>query len=284
MLVAHLARHSFRRRPTLTLRDRLSMLPRTGLPITAPVTIYWDDHQIPFIKAATDDDLAVALGLVHAHLRLGQLEMMRRLATGRGAEMAGTIGIEIDRLMRTPGLRRPGPGIMRGVPEETRRWLDRFVRGLNHYIANARTLPPEFHLFGLGRDPWTSLDVLTLGRLVSIDVNWLLWLRLLKFRDDPDWKSVWRRLVEHDLISPNATDPASGAALSELLGMVARTGSNSFAVSSAKSASGAPLLASDPHLSLFLPNPWLIVGMNSPSHHAVGLMIPGLPFVALGRN
>lgn len=44
------------------------------------------------------------------------------------------------------------------------------------------------------------------------------------------------------------------------------------------------MLASDPHLGLYLPNAWLIVGYRSPSHHAVGLMAPGLPFIALGRN
>jgi penicillin amidase len=43
-------------------------------------------------------------------------------------------------------------------------------------------------------------------------------------------------------------------------------------------------LANDPHLGLHLPNAWLIVGYRSPSHHAVGLMPAGLPFIALGRN
>ncbi len=71
LLFAHLARHAIRGHPKLALRDRLAMLPRTGLPITAPVLVLWDEHQIPFIEAETDDDLAVALGLVHAHLRLG---------------------------------------------------------------------------------------------------------------------------------------------------------------------------------------------------------------------
>jgi len=64
--------------------DRLAMLPRKGLPIAAPVRIHWDEHQIPFIEAETDDDLAVALG-IHAHLRLGQIEMLRRLSQGRVA-------------------------------------------------------------------------------------------------------------------------------------------------------------------------------------------------------
>jgi penicillin G amidase len=283
LLFAHLAKHLMRRSPPLALRDRLAMLPRTGLPITAPVTIHWDEHQIPFIEAETDHDLAVALGLVHAHLRLGQIEMMRRLSQGRVAEVIGPLGIEIDRLARTLDIGRAVPEMARAMPEETRGWLDAFVSGLNHYIAQAATLPHEFQIFGLPREPWSRRDVLTLGRLVSGDVNWIVWLRLLALRGDPDWPSLWRRLLDHDLFSPEDIG-AKPDGVSEAFGTALRSGSNSFVLSAAKSASGAPILASNPHLSLFLPNPWLIAGMKSRSHHAVGLMIPGLPFIALGRN
>src|SRR5690606_18695570 len=69
-----------------------------------------------------------------------------------------------------------------------------------------------------------------------------------------------------------------------MFALVNRSGSNSFAVSARRSASGAALIASDPHLGVVLPNLWLSAGMQSPSHHAVGLMIPGVPVVALGRN
>ena len=51
-----------------------------------------------------------------------------------------------------------------------------------------------------------------------------------------------------------------------------------------KSGSGAGLIASDPHVGLMLPNLWLIGGWKSPTYHTVGLMFPGLPVMALGRN
>jgi len=70
---------------------------------------------------------------------------------------------------------------------------------------------------------------------------------------------------------------------SDLLPVI-RSGSNSFAVAGARSRSGGALIASDPHLSITLPNSWLLTGVKSPSHHAVGMMIPGIPFIALGRN
>ncbi len=74
-----------------TLHERLAAVPRAGLPFEGKVTVHWNDHQIPFIEAASDRDAAVALGLVHAHLRLGQMEILRRISQGRLAEMAGSL-------------------------------------------------------------------------------------------------------------------------------------------------------------------------------------------------
>jgi penicillin amidase len=44
------------------------------------------------------------------------------------------------------------------------------------------------------------------------------------------------------------------------------------------------MIASDPHLSMGLPNLWLLAGLKSPGFNACGMMLPGLPFIALGRN
>ncbi len=95
-----------------SLGQRLAMLPTDGLPLDAPVTIRWDEHQIPFIEAATDDDAAFALGLVHAHLRLGQMAVYRRVAQGRVSEMGGP-------LARRHRPRSPHPRFRAGVASES---------------------------------------------------------------------------------------------------------------------------------------------------------------------
>ncbi|MBV9784024.1 MAG: penicillin acylase family protein, partial [Acidisphaera sp.] len=77
-------------------------------------------------------------------------------------------------------------------------------------------------------------------------------------------------------------DPATSA--EQLIAGPARSGSNSAAVAAVRSASGAAMIASDPHLAVRLPNVWLIAGLHAPGLHAVGLMLAGFPFVALGRN
>ena len=259
------------------------MLPRTGLPVEKPVAIRWNRHQVPFIEAQTDHDLAVALGIVHAHLRLGQLELMRRIAQGRVSELIGSSGVAVDQLLRTLDVGRAVPAILAAMPQATRAWLDAFVRGLNHQLMHVRPLPPEFDLFDLRPEPWSPTDILTLGRLVSADVNWIVWFQLLRFRRDHDWPQLWRKLVAVDSLTCWTNEP--GAALLPAAAAAAiRSGSNSFVMAPSRSATGAALIASDPHLSIVLPNAWLLVACRSPSYQAAGLMLPGLPFIALGRN
>jgi penicillin G amidase len=279
-LLACLLRHAPRRSRALTVEGRLAMLPQTGLPVEKPVTIVWDRYQVPFIEADTDNDLAVALGVVHAHLRLGQLELMRRVAQGRVAELIGSSAVAVDHLLRALDFARAVPAILAGLPASTRLWLEAFVRGVNHCLDRARPLPVEFKLFDLRPEPWTVADVLTLGRLVSADVNWILWFQLLRFRGDADWPRLWHRLASADSLACWTGDDAKVLPLTAGL----RCGSNSFAVAASRTATGAALLASDPHLSLILPNAWLLAAFRSPSLHAAGMMIPGLPFIALGRN
>jgi penicillin amidase len=285
-LLCRLAAANMWRPRTRSLEMRLAMLPIAGAPISHPVTILWDDHQIPFIEAETDGDLATALGIVHAHLRLGQMELMRRLARGCVSEIAGRLGIGLDRLVRAFDIARAGPRILAAMPVETRSWLENFARGINHILDRAPELPREFVLLGLAREPWSAADIVTLGRLIAADVNWLVWMRLLKYRDDPDWPHLWRRLLRHDLLSfESGNDAGAASGLGQTLaGATLRSGSNSLAVASALSESGGPLMANDPHLSFVLPNPFLLTGLKSPSHHAVGMMVPGIPFVGIGRS
>jgi penicillin G amidase len=278
LLAGALARQALRGRRTYTLEQRLAMLPRTGLPIEHPVVVRWDAHQVPYIEAASDHDLAVTLGVVHAHLRLGQIELMRRLAQGRVSEMIGPLGVDVDRLLHTLDLGRAVPEILAGLPSATRDWLTAFADGLNHHVMRVRPLPVEFEVFDLRPETWSVADILTLGRLASADVNWIVCLQLLKFRNRADWPELWRKLLAVDSLSCGTADEDATP-----LPFV-RSGSNSCVVGPSRSTSGAALIASDPHLGIMLPNTWMLAACHSPSFHAAGLMLPGLPFVALGRN
>ena len=264
-----------------SLQERLAMLPVSGAPISHNVEIHWDAHQVPFVEAQTDHDLATALGVVHGHLRLGQMELMRRIARGRVAEIAGPLALPLDRFIRTFDLGRAVPGIIARFPAETRHWVEAFARGVDHVAQHAPERPRECTMLGITYEPWTLQDIVLLGRLIAADVNWIVWSRLLKFRGTHDWSHFWKRLLRHDLLSFELGDAGPAQAFA---GAAIRSGSNSYAVSGARSESNGALIANDPHLSIMLPSTFLLAGFKSPSHHAVGLMAPGIPFVALGRN
>lgn len=277
-----------------TLEERLASMPTQDLPLHGEVRLRWNRHQVPIIFAEKDDDAPFALGLVHAHLRLGQMMLAKHIATGRLAELAGPAAIDLDRTIRTLGLTRGIEASLAAMPESSRYWLERFVEGVNLYQARMETLPYEHRLLGVEREPWTPADVLAIGRLGGIDISWGRWLSLLPLRDDPAWPEIWREALEGGLPEPASLGAEReqavrqarqrGEPLLALLRDVVRIGSNSAAVSGWRTERGGALIASDPHLGFLLPNFWLIAGLQSPGYRVVGLMAPGLPVFALGRN
>ncbi len=265
---------------------RLAALPQTGLSLQRPVTVRWNDHLVPWIEAETDTDLAFALGLIHGHLRGAQIALLRMVARGRLSEMAGPFTRDIDHALRVLDFGRAAPAIEAAWPAETREFVGAFLVGLNHAATRGPT-PPEFGLLGLSPEPYTVADLLAVGRLAGTDINWLAYFSLLAERGKPGFARLWQRTL---LAGAGLAEPGDGeadprrAALGAILSGLSRSGSNAVAVAPERSASGAALLASDPHLGLSLPNLWLVVGMRSPSFHAVGMMVPGLPIIGLGRN
>lgn len=270
--------------PPLSREQRLASFPVSGHDLSAPVMIRWNAYQVPFVTAQSDRDLAYALGLVHGHLRLAQIHILKRVSQGRISEMAGPFARDFDLGIRTLGFGRASPEIVARMPAETRALMQAFVDGLNAYQRQLKRNPPEFGLLGLEREAFTIEDMITIGRLAGSDVNWFAYLSLLPQRGNPDWAEVWQRALETGR-GPTLSFPNPGlqAAVDVLMGL-SRSGSNALVVAPGKSASGGALIASDPHLGTSVPNAWLLAGVKSPSFHAVGFMIPGLPFVALGRS
>ena len=265
--------------------ERLAAFPTHGLPLDGAVTIHWSERQIPFIEADNDGDAAFALGLVHAHLRLGQMATMRMIARGRVAEMIGPLGVDIDHGLRTLDYGRAAAEIGRGLDEATRLWVQRFVDGVNHYQDTASELPHDFGVLGLEPEPWTLEDVFVMGRLAGTDVNWLVWADLLPLRARAGWDELWARLMTDGTVSLSSFEGDEESAQAQRwLGGLSKSGSNSLAVAGHRTDTGGALMANDPHLGILVPNVWLIAGVHSPSYHAVGLMAPGLPIFAIGRN
>jgi penicillin amidase len=273
-----------------TVDDRLTMLPTADLELERPVTIRWTEQQVPFIEAETDRDLAYVLGMVHAHLRLGQMEVIRRISQGRLSEMVGPFTTDIDVAIRTLDLGKAVPEIEAEMPTETRIWTAAFVDGINSYVRQAEatsTLPHEFAVLDLDVERWSVADVLTMGRLYSVDINWGRYFRMLPQRARSDWPELWAAYLQDGAQALPSYDPNAPSGLrrfTQLLTATGKSGSNAFAVHASRSATGGALIASDPHLGIVIPNVWLLAGFKSPGYHVVGMMPPGVPLIGVGRN
>jgi len=278
---------------------------RQSLPLThgeialaglgAPVEVLRDRHGVPHIHAVSLEDAHFALGFVHAQDRLWQMEMNRRLGSGRLAEILGPNALEADRFMRTLGLRRVAEANLAHYDAETRRLLDAYVAGVNAFLAQRPVLPPEFWLLGHAPEPWSAADSIVWTKVMAWDLgaNWrseLLRMRLSRtlsteriheFLPPYPGDSPPRLPDLRALYSGIEKTPAPGPVFSEG-GFPG--GSNSWAVSGARSASGKPLLAADPHLGLTAPSVWYLAHLHAPGIDAIGGTLPGVPGILVGRN
>lgn len=278
-------------------QQRLSHIPKMGTELTHDVRILWNEYQVPYIIAKSDEDAAFALGVVHAHLRLGQLEVAKRLAYGRLSEMFGPFTRDVDEALRILAPARSAHLVFEKMPRETKAWLDRYVDGINHYKFHLTkdNTPHEYRLLGMDpKEKWRDEDSIAIGRLFGTDVNWLSWLDMLPQSTQEDFARVWSYM--HD-VGGNGTvsftdKPQGGIGkikkdlkkLKNILRDTQKSGSNSIVISKERSSSGGALIANDPHLGFMIPNAWMMAGMKSPSYEIVGMMPPGVPAFGFGRT
>jgi penicillin amidase len=267
--------------------ERFHDFPVKPAPVTDRLTIRWNQHAVPYIFANSEADVAFGLGLVHAHLRLGQIELLRVLSQGRVAETVGPLPYTgtLDDGVRILGLPKAAEKALSQLSSGQREWLQRYVDGMNWLIGSLKKKPFEHQFLNIPLKPFTVLDILTISKLVSSDLSWATYVRFLTLmKDGKEWQSRWKNFLDQGASSLSSVQNKHDEGLTRVIEQLTRSGSNSLVISSAKSTSGAALIANDPHVGLFLPNFWLIAGVHSPEQQAVGLMIPGLPFFGVGRN
>ncbi|MDJ0976884.1 MAG: penicillin acylase family protein, partial [Planctomycetota bacterium] len=292
--------------------SRQGILPRNGslrLPgLSAPVSVAYDDHGVPHLRASSDADLFRAHGFVHALDRYFQMDMLRRVLRGRLAETVGeqTLGpiamppftaerttSDADAFMRALDLVPAARRVLAHADAEGRRLIGAYVSGVNAALPMLRRRKPiEYRGIRLPIKPWTPIDSILIAKGMAFGLSF-------KWRTAPGFGAIAERLKdkpEHlaKILPPIPTDAA--LAMTNLIGELSlgieafeafRTpaaGSNAFVVGSARSESGMPILASDPHLELQLPAVWYLSSLVAPGYQAVGCSIPGIPGVVIGRN
>jgi penicillin amidase len=266
--------------------------------IEGSVEIARDRWGVPHIRAGTDHDLWFGQGFCHGQDRLWQIELYRRIGAGRLAEIAGREALGVDRFMRTLGLRRVAEREVAGIDPEVRDALDAFCDGLNAAVAD-RPLPAEFQLLRRGFDPFVPADALTMTKLLSfgLSTNWERELLRAEMTRELGPELTARLDPGYPRGNPVVLTPGEGwsgdglelaeqiARVRDTIGLaVEATGSNNWAVSAERSATGGALMAGDPHLPPSMPGITYQVGLYRGDRFCRGATLPGLPGVTMGQN
>jgi penicillin amidase len=268
--------------------------------VDEPVGVSFDSNDIPYIRASSPTDAATALGYIHARDRMFQMELMRRAASGTLAAMFGPAALPNDEEMRTLGVRESAQADVADLSPEARALLQAYANGVNAWIDRRGWLAaPEFIFLGRPQ-PWTIVDSLLWGKTMGLWLsgNWEVELRRLALsahmpqdKIDALWPVTGKAPPPAD--ATLAFPPGAAAAARQALTWIRHfpeaftqpaQASNAWAVSGARTASGQPLLAGDPHLGFDFPGLWYLARIDTPQGTLAGATVPGVPFLVIGHN
>lgn len=150
--------------------------------LTAPANVTRDVDGIAHVAALNEHDMFFLQGWTHAEDRLFQMDVNRRQPSGTLAELLGEGAISSDVELRTIGLRRSaerslaaiesaastGDATAQGALEA----LEAYAKGVNAYLSQGNTLPPEYQALGLTTvAPWSPVDSVTIGKLIAFGLS-----------------------------------------------------------------------------------------------------------------
>jgi penicillin G amidase len=291
-------------------------------------TVLRDTFGVPHVFAKSEHDAYFMVGYLHAQDRLFQMDSSRRQASGTLAELLGPSALEDDAGLRTFGLRRAAVRSLAAISSQSRAVLEAYADGVNAWLAAnpLPSEYAALELTKANVPPWTALDSVAIVKLLAFGLSFDLddidnTLRLIAYQTAGAQAGFdGQKLFFEDVMrsepfahapsilpgeasgpvkthgkaawSTSSLEPEVGEAAREALENLpsaqADQGSNLWVVSGKKSASGRPMVASDPHLSLPSPAVFYEVGVDvrrrSERLTLYGVTFPGLPAVVHGTN
>lgn len=279
-----------------------------------PVEVVFDSLHIPHVFAQNDHDAYFAQGYLTARDRLWQMEFQTHAAAGRVSEIVGDRAIELDRYNRRLGMgyaAEQSVDFMMNDPR-VKECVEAYTTGINAYIAQLKPAqyPLEYKLLGYAPEPWQPIKcayfLKYMSGVLALGADDLYMTNILAkygpevtnnlfpnypHKEDPiiPVGTKWDFLPVYYLKSPLNPKPSNqGYVQNWPDGGWPRhdpaIGSNNWAVSAQKSATGYPILANDPHLALNLPSIWYLIQLHTPTHNVMGASMPGSPCVIGGFN
>ncbi len=255
---------------------------------TQPFDILWDSNGLVHIYAANVADAYRGMGYAAGYERLWQIHLSTLYATGTAASVMGQRFITQDLVQQAFNV----PAY--DMPDSPGDWLvDAYLDGLNSYIRALPEVPAEFLRAGITPREFTRHDVASRHRFTGWfqhkTVMEKIYTGKLMARHGVDWfRNMVRRFSQADEESIGelqdalqSLDPRVGNLLfpNEQI-----SGSNNWAISGQLSASGKPMLATDPHQPHSIPNTFFYVHLSAPGWDAFGATFPGTPYFMMGFN
>lgn len=292
--------------PSLSALDGQYRLPN----LSSQVTVAFDEKGIPSISAKSREDAFHALGFVTTRDRLFQMDLLRRHMAGRLAEVMGPALKESDRRHRVMGFEQVAHAILQRLPQEQKRVLEAYAKGVNQGMASLAVLPPEFWLLGYRPSVWRPEDSLLVVLGMEEDLGWTgdaeRRASIMEAALPEAVKSFFMPPVDHytdRLLNGEAAGrrPSHSIPTEELSALLDNIGSpeqyaglaadapppkgsNGWVVGPSKTWDGRAILANDMHLSLRVPNIWYRAEVRYGDVHLTGLTLPGVPLVVVGSN
>lgn len=267
-----------------------------------PVSVIRDSIAVPHIFAKNSPDLYLAIGYVMAQDRLWQMELTRRTAAGRLAEIFGPAILSQDKIMRTIGIMRTAAQLQQAISPQSQKLLTAFSQGVNAYLQdNKNQLPIEFNILNYQPEPWSEIDCLASQRLMAWNMSVSWYVDLLNAMLAQHLRPEYLRYLGIDSTIIKFPDPNTGAAYAAFAGAFLEKinkldpffpvldnhlSNSTWVISGSKSRSGKPVLASDLHSTLTIPCLMYQMHWLCPDEgiDASGLCYPGLPAILMGAN
>ncbi len=270
--------------------------------LKAEVEVQYDDYGIPHIKAGGLEDAYYALGYIHAQDRLFQMEMLRRAAGGRLAEVLGTDLLPVDKLFRTLGINQfasqQAAKYLSADTADFQRAALAYQKGVNEFVRNGKT-PLEFSIVGIPKTEFTSQDI-------YLAIGFMSFGFAEGIQADPVLEKIGRELGPEYLKDFAIATPANAVRIKNYAGQEKQKvialgtsplreaiekipvplwdGSNGWAVAGNRTKSGFPILANDTHIGFGQPAVWYEAYMEYPGFSFYGHYLAGVPFALLGNN
>jgi penicillin G amidase len=269
--------------------------------LSAEVTVSRDSFAIPHILASSEYDVYRATGYLMAQDRLWQMDLLRRLTTGRLSEIFGKDLVSADQLFRSLRFTEKSKTVIDSCSTEIKACLQAFSDGVNQYIRDAgNKLPPEFTILGYKPEPWEPvysanlIGYMAWGLTTPWTTETVIYKTAAKAGDAYAKELIPDKDLQKFYIHNNCQLPEKAELVSELdhvnrlvkeLGLEVFQASNNWVVSAVKSKTGKPILANDMHLDLNAPGIWYQIHQEVPGKlNVTGVALPGQPFVICGHN